>query len=145
MDVTLDTLIFQEEELDFESDAGMPVILSGIAAPQVFDSYLITGSGQELKLYRAYPNNIAMTWDVKLLVTRDKFLLIQNLIKKQTDLVKDYRKDHSKSGELKGFTFKANPIDTRVWLNSFTNSGSFYSTSRAKELIRCKLSVTEAE
>lgn len=144
VDILLDNMTFSVEEQDFEMDGGYPVMISSIGSPQVFDSYLVVGS-EELKLYRPTPNNISISWDIKLLLDRGKFNIVQSLIMKQTELVKQYRKSKN-TLSMEGFQFRyGTEINTKVWLSSFTNSGAFYSTNRNKELIRCKLTVTETE
>lgn len=144
MEITLDNIIFTVEEQDFEMDGGYPVLISSIGSPQVFDSYLVV-NGEELKLYRPTPHNISISWDIKLLLNREKFKTVQRLILKQTELVKEYRKSKN-TKSMEGFKFiYGDAIDTKVWLSSFSNSGAFYSTLRNMDIIRCKLTVTEAE
>lgn len=141
--ITLHNILFFEEEQDFETDSGYPVIISSINSPQVFDSYLMSG-GNQIKLYKPTPTNITLSWDLKLLLDRNKFKVVQNLILLQTQLVKDYRINND-TVSMGGFLFRYESIDTKVWLSSFTNSGSFFSMGANKDLIRCKLSITETE
>lgn len=144
VDILLDNITFTSDEQDFETDSGYPVVISSIGSPQAFDSYLMVGD-TEIKLYRPTPTNVSISWDIKLLLDRGKFTQIQSLIMKQTELVKNYRKSRN-TLSMAGFIFRhGSSINTNVWLSSFSNSGAFYSSNRGKELIRCKLTVTETE
>jgi hypothetical protein len=141
----LDTINFYKSEMDFEADAGMPILISSISSPQVFDSYLMH-QGRELKIYKPSPTNTSVNWDVKLLLGRDKISLINSLILKQINLVKKYRFDLM-SSELIGFPFTFEDINTKVWLTNFRPQGAFYHAENGEfvEKVRCTLGLTETE
>lgn len=142
--LTIGTISFDEDELDFESDAGNPIILSSFSGVQIFDSYLLNGA-TEYKLYRPTPNNITLSYKVSLICSRDKIQLINNLILEQALIVKEFRKNHS-TDSLVGFTFKYNNLfNTNVWLTSFSRDSSFFDVETGQEKTRCKLDVQESE
>lgn len=147
----LSTITFTEDELDYETDAGSPVTLASFSAIQNFDSYLITPDKNEYKLYKPTPSNISLSYNVSLICSRDKLILINDLILIQTQIVKDYRKSHS-TDSLKGFLFKytpssntSPPINSFVWLSSLTKNSSFWDPYSDLEKTRCKLTVVESE
>jgi hypothetical protein len=149
--IIIDTIEFEEIELDYESNAGCPVYLSSFSPVQNFDSYLILEDKSELKIYRPTSNNINLSYDVALISTREKLLLLNDLILKQAQIAKDYRKNNS-TDLLQGFTFKytsknnTSPnVDTKVWLNSLSKNNSFWDIKSNSEKIRFNLSVTESE
>lgn len=142
--LTIGSVSFNESELDYESDAGNPVVMSSFGSVQIFDSYLISG-GTEYKLYRPTPNNLTISYKVSLICSREKILQINNLISEQSQFIKEFRKNHSIT-MINGFEFKyKNVFNAHVWLTSFTRDSSFFNTETGEEKIRCKLDVQESE
>ena len=142
--LTIDTISFNQDELDYESNGGSPVILSSFSGIQVFDSYLISG-GVEYKLYRPTPTNILFSYKVNLICSREKIREINSLIFKQSQLVKDYRKSGD-SNSLQGYLFQySNEFNTRIWLTSFSLNGSYFDVDSQTEKVRCSLDLQESE
>lgn len=138
------SISFNEEELDYESDAGNPVVMSSFGSVQIFDSYLINGS-REYKLYRPTPNNLTISYKISLICSREKIQLINNLILEQSQFVKEFRKSRN-IDIINGFNFKyKNVFNTYVWLTSFSRDSSFFNVETGEEKIRCKLEVQESE
>lgn len=149
--IIIDTLEFEESELNYEGEAGTPVSLSQFSPPQNFDSYLILDDKTEIKIYKPTPNNISFSYDISLISTREKLLSLNDLILKQAQIIRDYRKNNS-TDTLQGFTFKytsknnINPsIDTKVWINSLSKNNSFWDSKSNSEKIIFSLSVLEVE
>lgn len=141
--LTLGNITFLETELDFESNAGSPVIISSFSGINLFDSYLISDN-TEYKLYKPFSNNILFSYKASLIIERKRINEINKLIFEQANIVKEYRTGHD-LGDLVGYHFKYEDINTFVWLTSFSLESSFYDSETGKEKIRCKLDVQEAE
>lgn len=145
--VILDVLTFGKSDLDYESNGGVPVILSSVSPLQVLDSYLITGAGEK-KLYRPMPGNSQISWEISILAEKDVIKSINLLIEKQMNLTREFRitKDMSL---LSGFSFSVDldnlkVISAKVWLSSFSVGSSYFDNDK-KYRARCKLSVVEVE
>lgn len=143
--LTLGSISFNEDELDYETNGGSPVIVSSFSSAQVFDSYLIS-NGTEYKLYRPTPNNILISYKANIICDRTKLKSINSLIFEQAKIIKEYRinKDSSK---LKGFNLKYDEenIDTYVWITSFSVDSSYFDTDTQSEKLRCKIDLQETE
>lgn len=149
--IIIDTIEFEESELNYESKAGCPVYLSSFSPVQNFDSYLILEDKSELKIYKPNPNNINLSYEIALISTREKLLSLNDLILKQAQVAKDYRLNNS-TDLLQGYIFKytsknnTSPnVDTKVWINSLSENNSFWDYRSNSEKIIFNISVTEAE
>lgn len=149
--IIIDTIEFEESELNYESNAGCPVYLSSFSPVQNFDSYLILEDKSELKIYKPNPNNINLSYEIALISTREKLLSLNDLILKQAQVAKDYRLNNS-TDLLQGYIFKytsknnTSPnVDTKVWINSLSKNNSFWDYRSNSEKIIFNISVTEAE
>lgn len=139
--LTLDNLTFEEDELDYESNGGNPVVVSSLAPIQAFDSYM-----DQVKIYRPNPNDINISYSASLICSRSKLKAIHSLIFKQANLVKQYRA--TKNLDLiKGFYFKydSSVSGAYVWITSLSIDSSFFDINTNSEKLRCKLSLQEAE
>lgn len=144
---SIEDLEFAQEDLDYESNGGIPIIISSINSLQVLDSYLKTTNGEK-KLYRPNPQNNPITWELSLFIKRDKINKINSLVEKQMMITREFRLSFDTT-LLSGFKFSINnsnfSVDSaRVWLASFSINVSAYSTDNELRS-KCKLSVTEIE
>lgn len=144
----LDSISFDDLDFDLESSE-TPIIISSISAPQLLDSYLITDSGEK-RLYKPAPNSILLTYSISLLLDNPKIMQIHSLIKKQIDYVKEFRRGSRDPKYYSGFLFQYSDyngenINSKVWLTSFTKSGTYYDISTNIKKTRCKLEVQETE
>lgn len=149
---TLDSINFEVEELDFEANGGIPIILSNISSPQVLDSYLQTSTGEK-KLYKPAPSTTPIGWELNLVLSKAKISSLYDLIQMQMVATRAFRISND-STLLGGFNFKIlykNLLvdQTKVWLSSFSLSSSFFKVNRlsmqSSEMVKCKLSVSEIE
>lgn len=145
MNFTLDNITFNEDELDYESNGGNPIIISSFSGIQVFDSYLIN-KGTEYKLYRPSPNNIPISYSCNLICTRSKIQELNALIFKQVNQLKQYRLTHEMS-LIEGFTCMYGNLinNVRVWITSLSINSSYTDIESNSEKIRCKIDLIEAE
>lgn len=138
---TLHNLSFLSEELDYETNAGLPIWQESSEAPAVLDSYLMV-DGVEKKLYRPSPATTKQQWKIGLIIEREKLKQIQALIKDQMQITKRFRKSFDVN-LLAGFLFKSGIYEEKVWINQLSVSSSFYEKSSKK--YRCSLSLIEVE
>lgn len=149
---TLDSIIFEVDELNFEEVGSLPILISSVSSLQVLDSYLQTSSGEK-KLYRPSPQNTPVSWELNLILDKQKIELIYILIQKQMKITREFRRNKNTS-ELAGFTFSVNYNNllsepTSVWLSSLTVSAPFFKINKAasidKEVFKTKIAVAEVE
>jgi hypothetical protein len=140
----LDNIIFTEDELDFEAN-GTPIILSGFSGPKLIDSYL---DGH--KLYKPTLTNLLLSYNINLIIDNNKLQQIYNLILNQANIAKEFRTTYNTDTLLAGYKLEYLPdigskIKINVWLSNLTKSTSYYNIDLGKEVIKCSLTVEEAE
>ena len=144
---TLDSIILEKEDLDYESNGGIPIIISSVNALQVLDSYLSTGTGEK-KLYKPNPPNSQIGWELSMFLKRPFVQKINELITKQMLITREFRITNDTT-LLKGFDFSVNSSNltvtgASVWLSSFSlGIGIFDANNELRT--KCKLSVAEVE
>lgn len=152
-EVKIDTLIFKDDELDYEANGGNPLIVTSFGSTQIFDSYW--GSK---KIYKPNPGGLVISLSLSLLIEKTKVSEIYSLITKQLNLVKQFRESIGQTRPIEtysGFSLSASGLSyeiivpEKVWLSSFTTSSAFIRLDSHLntniELIRCKLDLQEAE
>lgn len=144
----LKNLVFEEDELDYESNGGNPFIVSSFSGIQMLDSYL-NNNGNIITIYKPGQNNILVSYSISLILTRNKINQINNLIFEQTNIVKEYRKDYD-TNKIKGFDFNwesdySVSVKGFCWITGFSINGTFYDIEKSIEKTRCKLDIQDAE